>query len=162
MTGRVEDRPVLIGGGWSFPALAVAALWSIALLVGAATLPAYRSTTVSGTGMPGGAVRESTSTATLIEVNGSSVLLVVGIPLAAVTVVSVLLLWRRRHRKSGAGALAWVVVGLLGGVAFLGMLTIGIFLMPAVGLLGLACATAPTAPHRAHLPPPPVGRRSSM
>ena len=161
MSQSGTDRSPLVGGGWSAPALFVAALWCVGLIVGAATLPAYQSTSASVTGTSGSpAVTESTSTATLIEVNGTGVLVVVGLPLAAVALVSSALLWRRRRRRSGAGPLAWTVVGLLGALAFVGMLSIGIFIVPAVVLLALACATAPRAPHRA--PPPPRGHASRI
>jgi hypothetical protein len=140
---------------WSTAALFVAGLWCIGLLIGAATLPAYQSTTASVLGASDGSVTSTTRTATLLEVNGPGVLVVVSIPLTAVAVVSVLLLWRRRRRRNGAGPLAWTIVGLLGVLAFLGMLSIGIFILPAAALLALACATAPQSPYRA-LPPPPL------
>ncbi len=137
-------------GTWSVAALVVAALWSIGLLVGAATLPAYQSTTATMTGTLDGpsTTTTSTTTATLLEVNGTSVLVVVSVPLVAVALVALSLLWRGRRRRNGAGPFAWTVVALLGVLAFLGMMSIGIFLLPVVGLLAIACATAPQETHR--------------
>ena len=149
----VDGRRQLTGGGWSIPALAVAALWSVLLVVGALVAPAYQSSTTYSRGTADGPITgEVTSTRTLVEVNGAGVLLVVAVPLAGVAAVSLSLLSRRRRRRAGAGPLAWTVVGLLGALAFVALMSVGIFMLPAVALLGLACAGAPRPDHR---PPPP-------
>jgi len=135
--------------------LAVAALWCVGLLVAAVTLPAYRSTTATVLGTADSSTAaETTTTRTLLDVNGPGVLVVVAIPLAAVGLVSGALWLRRRRHRDGAGPLAWTIVGLVGLFALLGMLSIGIFVVPAVALLAIACATAPQSP-RQSLPPPP-------
>jgi len=122
---------------WQLATLSVALVWSIGLLVAAVTLPAYQGVTVSATGA------SSTSTATLVEVNGRGVLALVAIPLAAVVLVAGSSAFRGWRRRDGAGPFAWTVVGLLGAFAFLAMMTIGIFILPVVALLAIACATAP-------------------
>lgn len=134
---------------WQSLLLAMAALWSIGLLVGAVTLPSYHSATISAEG------HLVNGTKTLVDVNGASVLYLVAIPLAAVVVVGLLLMLRRRLRRYGAGALAWSVVGVLGAFTFLAMMTIGIFIVPVVVLLVLACAAAPLDRLR-FLPAPPT------
>jgi LPXTG-motif cell wall-anchored protein len=114
-------------------------------------LPAYQgSTDYAVTVGSTSTTSTSTHTATLVGENGSGVLFVVGIPLAVVVLVGAMLMLRRRRRRHGAGPLAWTVVGLLGGFTFLAMLTIGIFIIPVVVMLAIACATAPEDP-RAHL-----------
>jgi hypothetical protein len=128
--------------------LLLAALWCIGLVVAAAMLPFYRSETATALGTADGATSRSatTGTGTLLEVNGAGVLVVVSMPLVAVVLVWAALLLRRRRHRYGAGPLAWTIVGLLGALAFVGMLTIGIFILPVVVLLAIACAAAPQTP----------------
>lgn len=57
--------------------------------------------------------------------------------------------WRRRHGHLDAGALAWIVVVLLGVMSVLALLSVGIFIVPLVVLLAAACANAPMTTHRA-------------
>lgn len=122
--------------------LFVAAIWCIGLIVAAATLPAYSSTTTTAGGPPGSSDVSTTSTETLVEVNGVGVLVVVGLPLVAVGAVGTMLALRRRRRQSGAGPVAWTAVGLLAVLAILGIMSVGVFIMPAVVLLAIACAVA--------------------
>lgn len=114
-------------------ALAVAFIWSIGLLVAAAVVPVYSGTSETS---PGGHERHHTGT--LVEVNGSGVLLAVGVPLLATILVSFALLARGAYK--GAGPIAWTLVGLLGAFNVLGMLTIGVFLVPITACLVVACA----------------------
>lgn len=120
-------------------ALGLAAAWCIALLVGAATLPAYSGEYVSAEGV------RSTS-ATLVEENGAWVLAVVALPLIPVLLVAAALWRRRQSDQPGAGPVAWTAVGVLGAFAFITGFSIGLFVLPVVGLLALACATASGAP----------------
>lgn len=113
-------------------ALTIALVWSLAFLVAAATLPFYEGATES----PAGVVRHHS--ATLIEVNGSSVLLIAGIPLLATIVVG-LALWQRGSRV-GAGPIAWTSTVLLAGFNLLAMLTIGVFILPVTACLVAAGA----------------------
>lgn len=114
-------------------ALAFAVCWSAALLVVAARIPLYSSSTETPT-------RETIEhhSATLVDVNGSGVLLVVGVPLFA-TIIVVLALLHRRSR-AGAGPIAWTVTGLLAGFNLLAMLSIGPLIVPVTACLVVACA----------------------
>ena len=135
-------------------ALGLAALWSIALLVAAAVVPVYQSSSASSStsaSSPAGATDQhaiaTSSSATLVEENGSGVLGVVGMPLLAVVVVSTSLWRRHAHGKGGPGPVAWIVVGLLSALTAVAMLSIGIFMVPVTGLLVVACLLelAPTS-----------------
>ena len=92
----------------------------------------------------------TSSSATLVEVNGPGVLGLVGLPLLAVGVVGASLWRRHAHGKGGAGPVAWTVVGLLSALTAVAMLSIGVFMVPVTGLLIVACVLAigPTSPHR--------------
>jgi hypothetical protein len=142
-------------------ALVLATVWSAGLIVAAAVAPAYRSSSSSvSVSSAGGPVTvegpTETSTSTLLAENGPSVLAVVGLPLLAVGAVAAALRHRRRRARSGAGPFAWIVVGLLGTLTFLGMMTIGIFLLPTLGLLCFACGSA-----SAQQPPRPCLHRDA-
>jgi hypothetical protein len=71
--------------------LAVALAWSVAFLVVAATLPSYEVVSESPSG---GVVHDS---ATTVEVNDASILLILGLPLLATIIVGGAL-WRRGGR----------------------------------------------------------------
>lgn len=118
-------------------ALGLAGAWCLVLLAGAATVPVY-SVIHDG---PGGSVSTS---ATLIEVNGSSAYIPVALPLVPVVVVGTALWVRRRGRRSGAGPVAWTIVGVLGAFAVVSGFSIGLFVVPVVVLLTVACATTVT------------------
>jgi len=145
--GREPTGAGRLLGRRSAISLLVAAIWCIGLIVAAATLPAYSSTTTTAGGA-GSSEVSTTSTETLLEVNGVGVLVVVGLPLVAVGAVATMLALRRRRRRSGAGPVAWTAVGLLAALAILGIMSIGVFIMPAVVLLAIACAAA-SPPSRA-------------
>ncbi|TPG19232.1 hypothetical protein [Pedococcus bigeumensis] len=124
-------------------ALAGATVWSIALVVGALALPAYSGDT-AGTDSTGAATSSST-TATLVEVNGWWGLVLAGIPLAACVVVGTLLLGPAGRAGRAAQVAAAVIVALLGALTILSLLSIGLFLVPAVAGLGLAVLAALSA-----------------
>ncbi len=117
--------------------LSLAAIaWSVALLVGAATLPFYSGTRVS-VDCPGcPEVVSELETRTLLEVNGPGVLLVVGVPLGVSLLVAVTL-WSGRPSVP-----AWVLIALLWLFSLVAVLSIGMFVMPAALLLTLAAAFA--------------------
>ncbi len=116
--------------------LAIAAVWSVGLVIAAAVAPWYSSTSVSTSGL---VVRGS---ATLVQENGLRVLMPICVPLLAVGVVT-FSLWRRRKQvRSGAGALAWMLTALLAGFTLVSMLTIGLFVLPVTVLVIVACARA--------------------
>lgn len=92
-------------------ALAGALVWSVLLLVAGA--------------------------ATLVEDEGSGILLAVGVPLIATLLVTLALLARGPGKD--AGPLAWGLVILLFGFNALALLSIGIFLLPTTVCLVFAC-----------------------
>jgi hypothetical protein len=116
-------------------ALSLAALCSVGLVVLAATTPFYTSS-VSTQSDSGSVVTRSTS-ATLVQVNGSGVVGFVAIPLL-ITLAVVGILWMRGIER-GAGAIAWTAVTLLSVVTLAGMLTIGPLMMPVAASLVTAC-----------------------
>jgi hypothetical protein len=131
-------------------ALAGATLWSAALVVAALTVPLYSGMSASSFGSAStdsndmvvpGPVTTTSTTATLVEVNGWWGLAVACIPLCACLMVGTLLLGPGGRRAQVAAA---VVVGLLGALTVLSLLSIGLFLVPAVAGLGLAVLVALT------------------
>ena len=69
----------------------------------------------------------------------------VGLPVVAVAAVGLVLRRRRRRSRPGAGPLAWALTAVVGAVSVLGVLTIGIFILPVVVLLAVSCALASAA-----------------
>ena len=122
-------------------ALAGATLWSLALVVAALTVPVYSGDTAGADadGVPGA----TSTTATLVEVNGWWGLVVAALPLGACLVVGTLLLGPGGRAATVA---AVVVVALLGVLTVLSLLSIGVFLAPAVAGLGVAVLAALAAP----------------
>ena len=112
--------------------LAIAAIWGAGLLAAAVLVPVYASVGVSSAGAV------SHGSATLVGVNGWRVLLVVGVPLVATAMVGGAL-WRRGPRQ-GAGALAWMIAGLLVVFNVLALASIGLFVIPVTAGLVVACA----------------------
>jgi len=119
-------------------ALAVALLWSAALLVAAVLAPAYQSTTETSSGTV------THGSATLVNENGAGVLLIIAVPLL-VTLIVGYALWRRGARR-GAGPVAWTFTGLLTGFNLVAMLSIGPFIMPVTACLAVACTIRQTRP----------------
>jgi len=76
----------------------------------------------------------------LEQVNGSLVLLPLGAPLLVVASVAVSLTVARRSSARWPRVVAWVLAALLDGLALVGMLTIGIFVLPVAVMVTLACA----------------------
>jgi cytochrome bd-type quinol oxidase subunit 2 len=93
------------------------------------------------------------TSATLVQVNGFKVLAPVGLPLLAVAVVAFTLWRRRKNETAGARWPAWVVTVLLVGVALLGMLSIGPFIVPVAVLVAVARARSSGGPVRQIQPP---------
>lgn len=111
--------------------LAIALVWGIGLIIAALALPVYQSSGASSSGGVAG------GSATLVAVNGWHALIVAAAPLAAAVVIG-WALWRRAGRE-GAGVLAWIVTGLLTGLTVLGMLSVGVLVLPATVALVVAC-----------------------
>jgi hypothetical protein len=117
-------------------ALSLAAvLWGAVLLGGAVTFPLYSGGSTTAQCADCVPSVQTESTATLVEVNGRGVLIVVGIPLAF-ALVTTGLLWRRLIGGSRVAYLsAWVLIGLLAIFTFLAMFSIASFIVPSVLLL---------------------------
>jgi hypothetical protein len=128
MTARRQRLAVRLG---------VAALvWSAGLVLVALLLPVYGTSTASET--DGVTLTHST----LVQVNGARALVLVAIP----ALVTLVVLCAIRARHSGArwgGPLAWVAVSVLTAEMLLGILTIGVFILPVVILLAAAVRLVP-------------------
>jgi hypothetical protein len=136
--------------------LLIAAAWAAGLVLAGGLVPVYGSSAAAST--TAGKTVWTSTTGTLVEVNGPRVLALLALPFLAVGLVGVALRHRRTHQRCGAGGPAWLVTGLLGAVSVLGVLTIGPFLAPVAVLLAVVCARAPrgqqpadraSAPHSA-------------
>lgn len=123
--------------------LVIAAAYGVLLVVGAFVAPLYQGSSSDG----------AVTSASLVDVNGTWGGVVAAIPLVVTVLVTGLLVLAARHRS--ALVAAWVVIGLFGAFTLLGMLTIGIFLLPVVALLALAAALASgPSPGRTAAPAP--------
>jgi hypothetical protein len=115
--------------------LGVAALvWSTGLVVAALGWPAYSTSATSADGVTLGH-------ATLVEVNGARALALMAVPLFLSGVV----LWAIRARRAGArwaGPLAWTAIVVLALESLVGIMTIGLFILPAPVLLTAAIRLA--------------------
>ncbi len=117
------------GAGWALAAV----VWSSLLVLGALLLPFYQ--TGSSTVSAGGRYISATSTSTLFAADGYYALLLVGVPLLLSVVCFVAL------RAANGRPLRWsfVAIGMSVGLVWLeclvGLLTIGLFLIPAAVLL---------------------------
>jgi hypothetical protein len=76
----------------------------------------------------------------LVQVNGPKVLLPVGAPLAVVVMVALALAVARRRPWRWPTVVAWMLAGLLDCLTLVGMLTIGVFLLPAAIAVTMACS----------------------
>ena len=104
----------------------IAFLWSIGLLVAALVAPVYGS-------------------ATLVDDTGARVLLVVAVP-AVISATAWVALWRKCARDNRvSGYVAWTCVWVLAAFCVLAILSIGIFVAPAVVLLAGAASLTPLA-----------------
>lgn len=110
--------------------------WSALLIVAAVVLPVYGGTTSSSAG---GTAEFS---ATLVDVNGASVLVPVSIPAALCAIACVLLHLANRHGWRSARRGAWGAAWLLALFAFVTGFTIGPLVLPAVAMLFGAAALA--------------------
>jgi hypothetical protein len=121
--------------------LAAAALWCLALVVAACTVPASLGTVVATTAGGQTSVR-SLPAETLVDTDGLVALVPVGAPAVLVVVTSAALERRRRRGLPNPGPVAVTATALLGAGTLLGAFTIGPFLIPPAVLVGLACARA--------------------
>lgn len=115
-------------------ALAGAALWSVGLLVAATTVSVYQTETSSSTGS-GSTESISSHGETLVGENGTWVLIVLAVPLAATLLVALALLTRRRWAL-------WIACAITATLALgnlVAMLTVGVFVLPVTAALVVAC-----------------------
>jgi hypothetical protein len=122
-------------------ALAFAAGWSLLLLVLAFVVPVYTTSTQSAS-VAGAGVATSTETvsaATIVQVNGLYVVMLLCIPLGAAALVSLLLRYAE-HRDAVIGA--FLVAVLFAAFCVVGLMSVGLFMLPAAIALLVACATA--------------------
>ena len=94
--------------------LVASVIFGAGLLVAAFTVSAYNGT-----------VSE-----TLVQVNGGKVIFIIAIPLAGALLAIGSILARLGHARTGVGTFTWLVIGVLGALTFLVMLTIGPFVVP--------------------------------
>jgi hypothetical protein len=114
----------------------IALVWSAGLVLAALLVPAYASNSTSE--LNGVTLTRST----LAQENGARAIVLVAAPVLACIVV----LWAIRARRAGArwGApVARAGVGLVAAEALVGILTIGVFILPAAILLAAAARLAP-------------------
>jgi hypothetical protein len=118
--------------------LAISSAWGAALVIAALLVPFYRSASGSSSGTV------THGSATLVGVNGWSVLLITCAPLAATVMTAGAL--RRRVGRHGAGVLAWTVTGLLACLNAVALISIGVFILPVTAGLVVACSSHGHAP----------------
>ncbi len=99
---------------WTCWWLMAAVILGAGLLVAAFTVSAYTGTVSQ----------------TLVQANGEKVVFIVAIPLVGALLAIWTIAARLRHARTGVGIFTWLVVGVLGAFALLGMLTIGPFVAP--------------------------------
>jgi hypothetical protein len=117
--------------------LSVAALvWSLGLVLAALIAPVYSTSSTSDVN------GVTLGSATLVQVNGAWVLLLVGIP-AAMSALVILAIRARRLGARWGVPLAWTAIALLTAEALVGLETIGLFIVPAIILLAVATRRAP-------------------
>jgi len=116
-------------------ALLGAAVWASALVAAGFLVPVYTTETVSSSG------ELAQRTETVVGANGPGAVVVLAVPLLATVLVACALLVPAR-----AGLpVAWALTALLGVLTVLGMLTIGVFVLPVTAALVVACASASRA-----------------
>lgn len=118
-------------GRASAVALLGAALWGLGLVVAGFLVPAYRSTGMSSSG------ELTQSTETLVGVNGPGAVAVLAVPFLVTLLVASALLARSRR---AALPVAWALTALLAAFNLVGMLTVGVFVLPVTAALVVACS----------------------
>jgi hypothetical protein len=71
--------------------------------------------------------------------NGRGVMIILSMPLFLIGLSALALARRRARHKVGPGAIVWTLAGLTSLLCLLGILTIGIFLVPVAVLLFIVC-----------------------
>lgn len=111
---------------------AAALVWSLGLVLAGLFAPVYSTSTTSSevNGVTLGS-------ATLVQENGATALVLVAIPALMSGIVILALRARRAGARWGA-PLAWAAIALLTAEALVGLMTIGLFLVPVIVLLAMA------------------------
>lgn len=99
---------------WTRGWLLASVVFGAGLLVAAFTVSAYNGTVSQ----------------TLVQANGRKVIFIVAIPLVGALLAIWTIVARVGHARNGVGIFTWLVIGVLGAFALLGMLTIGPFVAP--------------------------------
>jgi len=131
------------GGRRASGLTAAAFVWAAGLVVAALVVPVYSGTET--TGGPGLVSTTTTTSSTLVGVNGHGVLLVVALPALLTALVWLALHDKRTHGRRISGYIAWSLIGLLGAFCLLAMLSIGVFVLPVALLLAAAARLTPSA-----------------
>lgn len=113
-------------------------------------MPVYSGTeTTSGTGIPAVTTHSSS---TLVGENGLGILLVLAVPTIVTVLVWLALHDKCSHGRRRSGYVAWGLIGVLSAFCLLGVLSIGIFVLPVALLLASAARLTPASP-RSGQPP---------
>jgi hypothetical protein len=120
--------------------LTLAIAWSSALVVLALLLHQPATTSNVGSYEPIGT--PIISGMTLVQQNGSKILIPVGLPLVLTLCVVFLMSSRYRHHRPLVGIGVRICVGLLLALSILGILSVGLFILPVTVFVVLAAAYA--------------------
>ena len=126
-------------GAWV--AVGAAAVWATWLVVAAFVLPVYGSAISPSSGTPPDSAVHASQT--LVEVNGPVAAVEMAVPLAATLVVAIAFRSGVHRVRMVVG---WTATGLLAVFNVLGMLTVGVFVLPVTVALVLACLMTARAP----------------
>ena len=129
--GSAIVKPSRKPGRASSVALLGAAIWGLGLVVAGLLVPAYQSTEMSSSG------ELAQTTKTLVGMNGPGVLVVLAVPFLVTLLVASALLARSRR---AALPFAWALTALLAAFNLVGMLTVGVFVLPVTAALVVACS----------------------
>jgi hypothetical protein len=151
--GRMQaDRSVLgrrpeSGRGFAFAALLLALAGSLFLAFAPSVQEQSMQTVVSGGGVQ---THSSSSSRTLLDVEGASVLIALAIPVAITAVAFAL------SRTRAARVVATIGAVLLSAFSILGAMTIGLLYFPAAGALTLASLRRRSSFSETFPPAPPA------
>ena len=116
--------------------MAMAAVWSLGVLLVALLLPVYDSSTTSSDGI-------TLTRQTLVQNHGATALVLVIVPLIACAVVARAMVVRRRDDAQWSTPGAWAAIGVVVIEVILGILSVGAFFIPVAIALAIAVRLAP-------------------
>ncbi len=135
-----------------FVLLVVAYLVWGALVLAAMTVDGSPSTTVTAT--PGHVIRITSPGSSLYQVDPGPVRAILSGLAVALAVSTASVIWRVLRRSTKVGVAGMIAAGLVGATAVVGMLTVGIFVLPFAALL--VVLALPIAPERIAPVSPPT------